>query len=216
MKLIIGNKNYSSWSLRAWLLLTYHKLGFEEIRIPLDQPTTRDQIARYSKAGRVPVLHDGDLVVWDSLAICEYVSERYLAGRGWPGHWRARAEARSYSAEMHSGFPAVRSELPMNCRASDRKVPVSAQAQTEIQRIEEIWTACRARYGMEGPFLFGEFSIADCMYAPLVFRFQTYGIALRTPAADYMSYLLREPALRKWLQDARSETETIAAEERGI
>src|SRR6056297_688501 len=124
MKLIIGNRDYSSWSLRPWLLMAAHDLPFEEVRIPLDQPDTAARIAEHNKAGKVPVLKDGDVTVWDSLAICEYISEQYLDGRGWPADVAARAEARACSAEMHSGFPAIRGQMPMNCRATGRKVPL--------------------------------------------------------------------------------------------
>jgi len=148
MKLVIGNKNYSSWSLRPWLLLSFHGVPFEEIRIPLDQADTHTTLSRYTEAGKVPVLQDGDFTVWDSLAICEYVSEKYLNDRGWPVDIRARAIARSCSAEMHSGFPEIRNQLPMNCRAKDRRVPSNPALEKEIARIDRIWSKQREETGL--------------------------------------------------------------------
>ncbi|NVK40695.1 MAG: glutathione S-transferase family protein [Oceanospirillaceae bacterium] len=215
MKLIIGNKNYSSWSLRPWLLLSVHGIPFEEERIALDLPDSRERIARYNDAGKVPVLLDGDLTIWDSLAICEYVSERYLDGKGWPVSVPVRAEARACSAEMHSGFPEVRNRLPMNCRAIARQVELTAPLQRETARIDGIWSGCRKRNAASGPWLFGDFSIADCMFAPVAFRFRTYGIELSPDAADYMQQLLETEAMRLWLVDAEAEVEIIDAEEVG-
>ncbi|ANG63222.1 glutathione S-transferase [Marinobacterium aestuarii] len=216
MNLIIGNKNYSSWSLRPWLLLSFHGVPFEEIRIPLDQDNTRAVLARYTDAGKVPVLQDGDLTVWDSLAICEYISEHYLGGGGWPGEARARAKARSCSAEMHSGFSQVRSQMPMNCRASGRKVVVSPALKRDIARIDQIWSECRETYSGLGPWLFGEFSIADCMFAPVAFRFHTYEVKLSDPAAQYMQFVLSHGKMYDWAEQARTEPETIEMEEVGI
>ena len=173
MKLVIGNKNYSSWSLRAWLLLAFHKVPFEEIRIPLRQESTRAAIARYTKAGKVPVLQDGELTIWDSLAICEYVSEQYLGGGGWPNTVQARAQARSCSAEMHSGFQEIRTHLPMNCRAVDRRIRLTPAIEKELARIDQIWSECRAEYATDGLWLFGVFSIAVCMFVPVGFAFHT-------------------------------------------
>ena len=216
MNLIIGNKNYSSWSLRPWLLLTIHNIPFEEIRIPLDTESTRAEIAAHSAAGRVPVLHDGELVVWDSLAICEYVSERYLDGRGWPMDGPARAEARSCSAEMHSGFLALREALPMNCRAIGRKVQIMEEVARDIARIDGLWRNLRKKHSAKGPWLFGDFSIADCMFAPVVFRFNTYGIALSEPSAEYLKQALANDRMQLWLRQAQAEGETIRREEVGI
>jgi glutathione S-transferase len=138
LKLVIGNKNYSSWSLRPWLLLSFHGLPFEEARIPLDQDNIHTVLAQYTDVGKVPVLQDGDLTIWDSLAICEYISEKYLHGGGWSSSTRARAEARSCTAEMHSGFPEIRGQLPMNCRATGRQVPLNAILEREVGRIDRI------------------------------------------------------------------------------
>jgi glutathione S-transferase len=215
VKLIIGNKNYSSWSLRAWLLLAAYNLPFEEIRIPLDNDTTRSAIAGYSAAGRVPVLHDGDLVVWDSLAICEYISERYLDGNGWPRDERARAEARSCCAEMHSGFQALRAFLPMNCRALGRTVKLTTDLQRDIDRITSLWHGLREKYSAQGPWLFGGFSIADCMFAPVAFRFRTYGIPLSMVCTEYLRQALAHDQLQLWLRQAQAESEVIEADEAG-
>ena len=216
MKLVIGNKNYSSWSLRPWLLLSFHGVPFDEVRIPLDREDTHKTLARYTDAGKVPVLRDGDLTVWDSLAICEYVSERYLDGRGWPADIRARAHARSVSAEMHSGFQALRDKLPMNCRATGRRVAPTPALRKDIARIERIWSKCRQAHSGSGPWLFGGFSIADCMFAPVAFRFETYGIGLSEAAEDYRRSVLNHESMREWLEHARNEPETIEAEEVGI
>ncbi len=216
MNLIIGNKNYSSWSLRPWLLLSFHGVPFEEIRIPLDQDNTQALFARYTEAAKVPVLQDGDLTVWDSLAICEYISEQYLGGGGWPEEARARAIARSCSAEMHSGFSEIRSQLPMNCRASGRKVLVSPALARDVARIDQIWSKYREAYSDSGPWLFGEFSIADCMFAPVAFRFQTYGVKLSDAAAQYMQFVLNSGKMHEWAEQARTEPETIEMDEVGI
>ncbi|MEE4243678.1 MAG: glutathione S-transferase family protein [Desulfopila sp.] len=215
MKLIIGNKNYSSWSLRAWLLPAVHDIPFEEIRVTLSQPGTSSEIAQYSAAGKVPVLYDGGLFVWDSLAICEYISEKYLAGAGWPEDITMRAEARSYSAEMHSGFFAVRQKMPMNCRALDRSVPLTAELQKEIERIDSSWSMLRQKYGESGPWLFGRFSIADCMFAPVVMRFNTYGVVVSESSKAYMETMLLEPKIQLWVDQAAAEEEIIAEEEVG-
>ncbi|MEX0739037.1 MAG: glutathione S-transferase family protein [Pseudohongiella sp.] len=216
MKLVIGNKNYSSWSLRSWLLLSHHELPFEEVRIPLDQDDTYTTLAKYTEAGKVPVLQDGNLTVWDSLAICEYISEQYLEGRGWPSSVRARAEARSCSAEMHSSFPAIRGQLPMNCRASQRHVSLSPDLAAEVVRMDRIWSKYREAYSRFGPWLFGEFSIADCMFAPVASRFETYGIGLSEMASQYMRCLLSHEKVQEWVEQARAEPETIEMAEVGI
>lgn len=216
MKLIIGNKNYSSWSLRAWLLPAYYKVPFEEVRVPLFVDDHSDKLKSFTGTGLVPVLLDGALVVWDSLAICEYVSERYLGNHGWPADLETRAEARSCSAEMHSGFSGIRSCLPMNARATNRVVVISPAVQAEIGRINVLWSDLRSRYAHRGPWLFGDFSIADCMYAPMVFRFNTYGVQLAGPALDYQRHFLAHPLLLSWLASARNETEVIDKVEVGL
>jgi len=214
LKLVIGNKNYSSWSLRAWLLLTTFGIEFEEIRVPLSQADSRTRLGEFSPTYKVPVLVDGPITVWDSLAICEYISENYLQDRGWPASVAARAECRSVCAEMHSGFPAMRNELPMNCRAS-RKIELSGACSMDIDRIIEMWTSLRSRYHQEGEWLFGNFSIADCMFAPVVLRIRTYGIALSGSAEMYYQCVLKQEYIRNWISAGSLETEVIAEDEAG-
>ena len=215
MKLVIGNKNYSSWSLRPWLFLSVHEIPFEEIRIALDEPTTAEQMALHTEAGKVPVLHDEGLRVWDSLAICEYVSDRYLENRGWPADVKARAVARAISAEMHSSFAELRSKMPMNCRATGRKVALTTALQTDISRIDHIWTNLCTIYQDKGPWLFGEFSIADCMFAPVCSRFHTYDVAVSELASTYLHHVLGHEKMRLWIAQGSAETEIIAADEAG-
>ncbi|OEY65478.1 glutathione S-transferase family protein [Marinobacter sp. X15-166B] len=216
MKLVIGNKNYSSWSLRPWLFMSVHELPFEEVRIPLNQDDTHTMLSRHTDAGKVPVLEDGDLVIWDSLAICEYISEQYLQGGGWPSSVRARAEARSCSAEMHSGFPVIRGELPMNCRATGRKVLVHEALEREVARIDQIWSRYRNTYSGAGPWLFGEFSIADCMFAPVASRFQTYGVNVSAASSAYMQLILGHEHMAAWVRQAHAEPEIIDVAEVGL
>jgi glutathione S-transferase len=213
LTLVIGNKNYSSWSLRAWLFMKHAGLEFEEILVPLDTPETREQIERYGPSGRVPVLRQGKLCVWDSLAICEYVAE--LSGKGWPKAREARAVARAVCAEMHSGFTTLRSLWPMNARARNRRTAVTAALEADLERIDEIWNDCRARFGGDGPWLFGDYGIADAMYAPMVLRLNTYGARISQTARWYMASVLEDAALQGWLQAAKQEPWTIAAEEVG-
>jgi glutathione S-transferase len=213
LTLVIGNKNYSSWSLRAWLFMRHVGVEFEEIVIRLDTADTREHMDRYGPSGRVPVLRQGKLCVWDSLAICEYVAE--LSGRGWPRAPEVRAVARSVSAEMHSGFTTLRSLWPMNARARNRRTAVTAPLEADIERIDEIWNDCRARFGEGGPWLFGEYSVADAMYAPVVLRFNTYGARISQAARWYMASVLEDAPLQEWLQAAKQEPWTIDADEVG-
>jgi len=215
LELVIGNKAYSSWSLRPWLLLREAGIAFEEIRIPLYTPESPRRIRELSPSGRVPLLIDGDIKVWDSLAICEWVNERFPQTRGWPEAPAARAMARSVSAEMHSGFADVRTELPMNVRGRRTGVTPSPAARAAIERILEIWRECRERFGAGGSFLFGRFGIADAMFAPVVTRFATYGIELTGAARDYSAAVQALPSLRAWIEDARAETEVVPSSERG-
>jgi glutathione S-transferase len=213
LTLVIGNKNYSSWSLRAWLFMKHAGVEFEEILIRLDTAETRDDMERYGPSGRVPVLRHGKLCVWDSLAICEYVAE--LTGGGWPKGREARAVARSVSAEMHSGFTTLRSLWPMNARARNRRTAVTAALEADIERIDEIWNDCRGRFGAGGPWLFGEYSVADAMYAPVVLRFNTYSARISQTARWYMASVLEDGALQDWLQGAKQESWIIDADEVG-
>jgi glutathione S-transferase len=209
--LIIGNKNYSSWSLRPWLLLRHHGIAFDEQRLLLDTPEFARTIADWSPNRAVPALRHAGITIWDSLAICEYANETFLDGRGWPVDASARAVARSVSAEMHSGFQALRKALPMNCRRRTHGTPIGPDVQANIDRIGALWRDCRARFGADGAFLFGGFSIADAMYAPVVLRFVGYGVAMDAPMQAYVDTLLALPALQEWLRDAAAESESLAA-----
>jgi len=214
MKLVIANRNYSSWSLRPWLLLSEFNVEFELVEESLGGGNLKKRLRRYSPSCKVPVLIDDDLTVWDSLAICEYVSERYLDGKGWPGAPDSRARARSVSAEMHSGFMGVRSEMPMNIRAK-RTVAPSKAALADVRRIDEIWSDCRARHAGEGGWLFGRFSIADCMYAPVVMRFRTYGTEVSGPSQGYMETVSGNSSVKAWIEAALKETEIVPEDEAG-
>jgi glutathione S-transferase len=199
--LLIGSKNYSSWSLRPWVFLRKAAFKFTEQIVHFDQSDYQAQIAALSPSRRVPLLIDDGVKIWDSLAICEYAAES--AGRGLPTDRLARARARSVAAEMHSGFQALRIECPMNVRARNRRVPLTPALQADVARIDEIWSSCRKDYGRAGNWLYGDFSIADAMFAPVFFRFQTYGAALSPASQTYLSHALQDPDLRDW-QDAAS------------
>ena len=214
-RLIIGNRNYSSWSLRPWMLLKHFGIDVEVERIVLDRPDTAARLREHSPSGRVPVLVDGGLTVWDSLAICEYANERWLGGAGWPQSRTARAVARSVCAEMHSGFVALRAELPMNIRARGRTVAVSGAAAADIRRVGRLIADARGRFGDNGSWLFGDFSIADAMYAPVASRFATYGIEAGGAADTWCATVLGHPAMRAWSEAAAEEGEVIDADERG-
>ena len=205
LTLVIGNKNYSSWSFRPWLFMRHHGIAFDEVRLPLDTPEFQSGIKRWSPSGRVPVLHRGDLVVWDSLAICEYVNETFLDGRGWPRDVDKRALARAISAEMHAGFQVLRNSLPFNCRRRAGGFVVPPDARRDIERITRIWRECRARAASDGPFLFGGFTIADAMYAPVVLRFRTYGVETGDLERSYAAAVLELPAVREWTAAAEAE-----------
>jgi len=212
LELVIGNQNYSSWSLRPWFLLKALAVPFTATRIPLFEAGSAEAIARVSPSGKLPVLRDGGLVVWESLAILETLAERYPAA--WPGDPAVRAQARSVATEMHGGFGALRSELPMNCRARRRIEPSSA-ARADIARVHAIWRECRARHVAAGPWLFGSVSVADAMYAPVVSRFATYGVQGDAMIEAYVAHVLDSPPLREWFAGAAAEKETIAQSEIG-
>ena len=212
--LVIGNKNYSSWSLRPWLLLRHHGVPFTELRLLLDTPGFHAQVARWSPSRRVPALHDDALVVWDSLAICEYANERWLDGKGWPADIALRALARCAAAEMHSGFGALRSQLPMNVRRQPRKPHWDANADTDIARVQELWRDLRTRSGEGGPFLCGDhFGIVDAMFAPVCLRFRGYGVPLDAGAQSYLQAIFALPAMHEWEVAALAETERVASDE---
>ena len=199
MLLVIGNKNYSSWSLRPWLAMKVLGIAFEEKRIALYGPESKREILRYSPAGRVPILHDGATVVWDSLAILEYLAERHP--QLWPAERAERAKARAISAEMHSGFAALREHMSMNVRKRYPGKGRTPESLADVERIQAIFDAAQR------PFLFGEFSAADAMYAPVVLRFRTYEVAVRN--TSYTDAMLALPAMREWIQAAEREAETI-------
>lgn len=210
LTLVIGNKNYSSWSLRPWLLLKQAGIPFREQYIPIRSEAWQSRILDLSPSGKVPALIHGDVRAWDSLAICEYLAERFPENQLWPAAITARAEARSVSAEMHSGFQALRQNMFMNIR---RRMPTrgrTPEALADIDRIVAIWNDCRARHGSGGPFLFGAFSIADAMYAPIALRFETYAVQTKGAAGDYAQTLLALPALQEWVAAAHAEKERLA------
>lgn len=207
-QLIIGNKNYSSWSMRPWVAMTAFGIPFEEVRIALGQPDTSMRIAQYSIAGRVPVLIAGETTVWDSLAICEYLAEQFPDKGMWPHDVEARAIARSICAEMHSGFTELRSAMWMNIRASFPGKGRTPGAQADIGRISEIWENCLARSGQHH-FLFGHFSIADAYFAPVIMRFRTYGVWLPPALQAYMDRVIAHPAVARWMREAVEEGDRL-------
>jgi glutathione S-transferase len=210
-KLVIGNKNYSSWSMRPWLALRANDIAFEEVFVPLyTDDADKQRILGFTRSGKVPALIDGDITIWDSLAIIEYAAERFPQARLWPEDRAARAHARSISAEMHSGFMALRNECGMNLHRPVGAVALSAQARADIARIQQIWRECRDRYDKLGPFLFGAFGGADAMFAPVVHRFRTYAIALEPGAQAYSDTMMRLPAFQQWTRDGLAETLVIA------
>lgn len=209
LTLVIGNKNYSSWSLRPWLLLKQAGIPFVERRLPLRSAAWTTEIARLSPSGRVPALQHSGVQVWDSLAICEYLAEVYPEKQLWPGDRAARAEARSISAEMHAGFQALRQNMFMNIRRSMPGRGRTPEALADVGRIVAIWNGCRRRYASGGPFLFGTFSVADTMYAPIPLRFQTWGVEVDGLAGEYARCLLALPGMQEWIAAAHAESETL-------
>ncbi|MEJ2631361.1 MAG: glutathione S-transferase family protein [Acidihalobacter sp.] len=207
--LVIGNRNYSSWSLRAWLFMRQNQVPFTELRVALGHQDTADKLREYSASGLVPVLLESDLHLWDSLAICEYVSECHLDGRGWPADQRARAVARAACAEMHSGFPCLRQHLPMNLRSEFAWRDFSDKVGNEISRITSLWSECRHAFAHGKPWLFGDFSIADAFFAPIATRFLTYNVPMPADAARYVEELRALPALDAWYTAARNEIENL-------
>ena len=211
MKLYIGNKNYSSWSLRGWLVTKLSGEPFEEVLVPLGGMVPNPANFAFSPSGMVPCLHDGEIVVWDSLAIAQHLAECHPPM--WPDDPRARAFARAISAEMHSGFAALRSEMAMCVRERVDVRPWSSGLAANIERVTQIWDESRRRFGAGGPFLCGRYSIADCFYAPVAFRFQTYRVQPGGAAGAYLEALLAHPDVRAWERDALAETTIIEADE---
>jgi glutathione S-transferase len=210
LKLVIGNKNYSSWSMRPWLALRANQIAFEEIFIPLyTGDADKKRILGFTQSGKVPALLDGDVTIWDSMAIIEYAAERFPQTRLWPEDRAGRAHARSISAEMHSGFAALRNECGMNLHRPVGAITLSANARADIARIQQVWIECRERYGKSGPFLFGAFGGADAMFAPVVHRFRTYAIEVAPEARQYMDTMMSLPAFQGWTKAGLAETLVI-------
>jgi glutathione S-transferase len=205
LKLIIGNKNYSSWSLRPWIAMKAAGIAFEEKVIPLYLPGSREEILRYSPAGKVPVLIDGDTAIWESLSILEYLAEKFPNANLWPADNVARSHARVVSAEMHAGFVALRNACTMNFWLPPKPRPQSEEVMTNVARIEAIWLDCRARFGGGGPFWFGRYGAADAMYAPVVARFYNYGLPVGRETHAYMDAVMALPAWIEWRDAAFKE-----------
>lgn len=211
--LVVGNKNYSSWSLRGWLAARAAGVAFDEVLVRLSEPGSRNELLRHSPAGKVPVLKHGSRVIWDSLAIIEYLAEVRPEAGLWPADPEARAHARSIAAEMHSGFQALRSSMPMNLRKSLPGKGRSRDVAEDIERIRAIWRACRERFGAAGPFLFGHFSAADVMYTPVATRFRTYAVELDQLCQDYADAVLTRSDFLAWRAAALDERAVIAEDE---
>ncbi len=211
--LVIGNRNYSSWSMRPWVLMRELGIAFDEVMLRFHSPEWDAQIARWSPSRRVPVLWRGEQAVWDSLAISEALHEWYADRGVWPRDAVARAFARSAAAEMHSGFSALRTAMPMNIRASHPGKGANDAVRVDIARIESLWSEARRRFGAEGPFLFGRFSAADAMFAPVVMRFATYAPQLAPESARYCETVRAAPSVRAWVAGALEEKEVVAEEE---
>ncbi len=215
LHLVIGNKNYSSWSLRPWMILSMAGIPFTETVIPLDTPDTSRLIAAHSPAGRVPVLKHGRLAIWESLAIMEYLAEMFPEKYLWPKAVAARAMARAVAHEMHAGFSGLRKSCPMNLRRIKRAVPMPDAALADVARIEDIWRQCRTRFGKGGKFLFGRFGIADAMYAPVVTRLDTYQVQVKPETRRYMDAILGHAAFIDWRLAALKEPWFLADYEKG-
>ncbi|WP_045857445.1 glutathione S-transferase family protein [Teredinibacter purpureus] len=213
LTLVIGNKNYSSWSLRPWFFLRYHQIPFKEVNVQLFTASTAQALEPYGSNAKVPVLTLDEGIVWDSLAILETLSEMYLGGKGWPVDVNARALARSISYEMHSSFQSLRDALPMNCRKQYTIKNISPTLQADIVRIKYLWAKCRRQYGSKGEWLFGEFSIADAMFAPVVLRFHGYNIELNTEERGYVQTVLTQPCIQAWMAAGVLETAVIDNDE---
>ena len=207
LTLVIGNKNLSSWSLRPWLVLKHFGIEFEEVKLPLDTPEFHRDIVKYSPTRRVPVLVDGAVTIWDSLAIAEYLNEK-VQGRAWPADAAARALARAVSAEMHSGFAALRTHWPMKATGTG-SAQLPPEGEADVARVQQLWHEVRSQYAQRGPWLFGEYSIADAMYAPVALRFRHYGAKFSSALVEaYQQQLVQDQHMQAWLADAKREVET--------
>lgn len=205
LKLVIANKAYSSWSLRPWILLAHFRIPFEDVVIPLDQPDTRENILRYAPNGKCPSLHDGRIAVWESLAIIDYVAEAFPEKAIWPRGKAARAHARALAAEMHAGFSALRQACPTNFRREPKAIAIGDDVRADVARIEEAWAHARETFGKAGPFLFGRFSAADAMFAPVANRFHAYDIPVAKATRAYIEAVMALPAWKQWIAGAKSE-----------
>ncbi len=213
LHLVIGNKNYSSWSFRPWLAMKVARIAFEETVISLDAPDFKARLTALSGAGKVPVLIDGDTHVWESLAILEYLAEKFFSAALWPEHSQARAHARAIASEMHAGFLPLRRQLPMNVRRPVRPLALDDGAAANVARIDAIWSECRSRFGAGGPFLYGAFGAADAMYAPVVSRFHTYAVEVNVAVRAYMRAVMALPAWSEWRDAARREPWVLPEDE---
>jgi glutathione S-transferase len=209
LRLVIANKAYSSWSLRPWILLTHFKIPFVELVIPLDLPDTRQRILNVSPNGKCPSLHDGPVTVWESLAIIEYIAEKHRDKAIWPRGKKARAIARSLCSEMHAGFQPLREHCPTNFRRPVRKRELTSAVEADVARIEGAWADARKMHRKDGRFLFGPFSAADAMFAPVVNRFHTYDVPVKKESRDYMDAIMALPAWKAWMKDAEAEPWSI-------
>jgi glutathione S-transferase len=213
LKLIIGNKNYSSWSFRPWIAMKVAGIPFEEEVISLDAADFKSRVSPHSGTGKVPVLIDGDVKIWESLAILEYLAERYPNAGLWPADPAARAHARAVASEMHAGFLPLRRHCPMNLWRPVRKRELTPEVAENVARLEQMWTDCRSRFGAGGPFLFGAFSTSDAMYAPMVSRLETYAVEVGAPVRAYMTAMTSLPAWQEWKAAALEEPWVLAKEE---
>ncbi len=213
MHLILGNKNYSSWSMRPWVAMKVAGLAFDEEVISLNAPEFKGRLLAVSGTGKVPTLIDGDVRVWESLAILEYLAERFPAAKLWPADPKARAHARAIANEMHAGFLPLRRSCPMNLWRPVKKLALNDETAANVRRIEAMWTECRTRYGEGGPFLFGHFTAADAMYAPVVSRFHTYAVDVGPAARSYMNSMMALPAWREWRDAALKEPWVLPEDE---
>ena len=213
LTLIIGNKNYSSWSLRPWIFLKYFDISFVEKRVALFTESSEKELEPYFSNLKVPVLLDDEDIIWDSLSILEYLSENYLSGAGWPVEKKAKAFARSLSAEMHSSFNALRDQLPMNCRKLYSNIQLSDATKNDIERITGLWNTAHEKYGKEGEWLMGDFSIADAMFIPVALRFHGYGIKCQGFADAYMQSVIKNKHIKQWVEAGKLEKEIIEVDE---
>jgi glutathione S-transferase len=213
MKLVIGNKNYSSWSLRPWIAMKQLGLDFEEVIIPMALPGTKSEMLKHAPNGLVPALVDGDATVFETIAILEYLNDRFPQGKLWPADIKVRAHARSVAAEMHAGFAALRRDCPMNIRRAVKKHILSPDGAKAAARVDAVWTECRTLFGDDGPFLYGHFTNADAMFAPVVNRFHVYDVPCSAASRAYMTAIMALPAWKEWEAASRAETWVIDSSE---